>query len=227
MPHREQRAERQHHRLGATKRVPQDRCVLAAHQREGHLELASGDPVRPARQRVLIEAEEMERRGLRIGAGELVLGEVEGLARLPGLVDDAHRRVDVGEHHVPRARRIQRGDEQAVIAASVHARDGGARVGSGAVRVQPLLLRARDVALDGDGRPGARRSDGASPARVGSRQSSTAARRPARARRPLASLPAAERCPSRARRSEPPGAPASRALHRSRGREPRRRAGTG
>ena len=56
-------------------------------------------------------------------------------------------RVHVSQDHVALARGIERGDEQAVVAARVQLRDRRARVRPGAVGVEPLgLARARSPA---------------------------------------------------------------------------------
>ena len=74
----EERAEREEDRALAEPAVAEDGGVLAAHEGEGDLELAERDLVRPAGERVLVEALEVERALVRVDAGELVLAELPG-----------------------------------------------------------------------------------------------------------------------------------------------------
>ncbi len=157
----EERAEREEDGGRPIEGITQDDGVLAAHEPERDLERAAGDVVGPARERVLVEALEVEGALIRIDARELVLGEVplrparrprgdRGVSRgQRPLRDDGD--VDVGEDDVAGARGIERGDEEAVVAASVHARERGAGVGARAVGVEPLAARAPQLLLHVDG----------------------------------------------------------------------------
>ena len=153
LPHRQERTQREHDGRRAAPSIAKDGGVLPAHQGERHLELAAGHGVRPARERILIEAREVERRCLGVCPGELVLGELEEGARLSSGARHAHRGVDVREDDVARSRWIERRDEEPVVAPRVHPGDRRAGVSSRAVGVQPLFASAREIAADHDLRP--------------------------------------------------------------------------
>ena len=172
-PRGEEGAEREEHGAGAVEGVAEDDGVLAADEGEGDLEHAAGDVVRPARERILVEAVEVEGAGLGVDAGELVLGELPlagagrggvrcvvpasgSVGRLRGISGGRDGDVDVGEQDVASARRVEGGDEEAVVAARVHAGERRAGVGAGAVGVQPLAAGAGEIAADGDRRVGYR-----------------------------------------------------------------------
>ena len=210
----EQRPERELHGLAAaTRRSAAPRAFSPRTSARVTSSSPPGTGVGPPGERILIEALEVEGPARRIHAGELVLGEVPGGAapgpggrRRGGAPRPGDAHVDVREEHVPPARRIERGHEQAVVAAAVHAREGGARVGARAVGVQPLPARAGEVALHDHARPGARAGvdgvrrgagAGVGPSPCSKRSSLIAALPPAPLPRPCASGRAGGSGPSR------------------------------
>src|SRR5689334_21354108 len=122
--HREERTQTQIDRQRSLPNVAQHDGVLPAYETEGLLENAGLEVPGPARQRILIEPRQM----LETARGGHV-GKLMGV-EIVAPVSRFDRCIDMRENDVSFARRVERGDEEPVVAARVQLGDGRARVSS-------------------------------------------------------------------------------------------------
>jgi hypothetical protein len=106
--------------------------ILPPHESYRLLESAAWELPCPARQRILVVALEVS-----MTTGRHDIGELVGIEVIASRVD-FERRIHVRQDDVASARRLERRNQQAVVATGVHLRDGRARVGTRAVGVEPL-----------------------------------------------------------------------------------------